>query len=122
MKLSYASYNPVENELFPGIPSSFMHPPFDDKTKTAEAELENMGFDATSYNYEDGYSGYAAHTIGHRDIIVNENQIDGGNTNVSNNTELNRGILSNNVGDSGIYDGIMAMGIIMLAIIRMMFM
>ena len=33
----------------------------------------------------------------------------GGNTNVSNNTELNRSILSNNVGDSGIYDGIRAM-------------
>ena len=86
-----------------------MHPPFDDKAKTADAELESVGFDATSYNYKDGYSGYAAHTIGHRDIIVNENQIDGGNTNVSNNTELNRDMLSNNVGDSGINNGIRAM-------------
>lgn len=55
------------------IPSSFIPLPFDDKTKTDEAELENMGFDATSYNYEDGYSGYAAHTIGHRKITINNN-------------------------------------------------
>lgn len=82
MELSYAAYNPVDYELIPGIPSSFMQEPFDDETKTAEAELERMGFDATSYNYEGGYSGYAAHTIGHRNITISENyNSTGGNEN-----------------------------------------
>lgn len=82
MALSYAAYNPVEYELFPGIPSSFMQEPYDDETRTAEFELESAGFDATAYNYDGEYMGYAAHTIGHREITIsNNNTIIGGNNN-----------------------------------------
>ena len=36
----------------------------------------------TAYNYDVGYSGYAAHTIGHREITINNNNtIIGGNNN-----------------------------------------
>lgn len=77
MALSYAAYNPVEYELIPGVPSSFMQEPYDDESKTAESDLESLGFDATSYNYDNGYSGYAAHTIGHRNIFFDENYVIG---------------------------------------------
>ena len=81
MELSYAAYNPVEYEAIPGIPSSFMHAPYDDETRTAEFELETMGFDATAYNYEDGYCGYAAHTIGHKEITISNNNVGTGDNN-----------------------------------------
>lgn len=85
MALSYAAYNPVEYALIPIVPSSFMQEPYDDETRTAEFELESMGFDATAYNYDGGYSGYAAHTIGHREITINNNNIiTGGNNNANN--------------------------------------
>lgn len=77
MALSYAAYNPVEYELIPGVPSGFMQEPYDDESKTAEFDLESLGFDATSYNYDNGYSGYAAHTIGHRNIFFDENYVIG---------------------------------------------
>ncbi len=100
MALSYAAYNPVNYELFPGIPSSFMQEPYDDETKTAEAELESLGFDATSYNYDGGYSGYAAHTIGHKNIIIDET--DGG---------IDNDISSNNngsIGNSTVYSRVLS--------------
>ena len=69
MELNYAAYNPVTNEMIPGVPSNFMEPPFDDPTLTAEAELLCLGFEATAYNYPDeNASHFAAHTIGHRTI------------------------------------------------------
>ncbi len=73
MALSYAAYNPIEYQALPFIPSGFMQEPYNDETKTAEAELESLGFDATSYNYDGGYLGYAAHTIGHKKITINNN-------------------------------------------------
>ena len=73
MALSYAAYNPIAYQALPFIPSGFMQDPYDNETKTAKAELENMGFDATSYNYDGGYLGYAAHTIGHRKITITNN-------------------------------------------------
>ena len=78
MELSYAAYNPIANsEVIPGVPGSFREPPFDSDEWTVEADLISKGFEATSYNYDDGnYDGLlsvAAHTIGHREIIINEN-------------------------------------------------
>ena len=71
MELSYAAYNPISNELIPGIPSGFMQGKFADLSMTAKAELESKGFEATMFNYEGGNS-VAAHVIGHREIVVNE--------------------------------------------------
>ena len=73
MALSYAAYNPIAYQALPFIPSGFMQDPYDNETKTAKADLESMGFDATSYNYDGGYLGYAAHTIGHRKITITNN-------------------------------------------------
>ncbi len=71
MKLNYAAYNPVTNEMIPGVPSNFMEPPFDDPTLTAEAELLSLGFEATAYNYPDeDASHFAAHTIGHKTVVI----------------------------------------------------
>lgn len=71
MELSYAAYNPIANELLPGIPSSFREPPFDNDKWTAKADLESKGFVAQEYNY-DGLLSVAAHTIGHRTIEIND--------------------------------------------------
>lgn len=99
MALSYAAYNPIAYQALPFVPSSFMQEPYDDETKTAEAELESMGFYATSYNYDGGYSGCAAHVIGHRNIIIEENSnIIGGNENdfnSNNNADVGNGIINN---------------------------
>lgn len=70
MELSYAAYNPISNELIPGVPSGFMQGKFSDKTFTAESILENKGFKATMFNY-DGDNQVAAHVIGHREIDEN---------------------------------------------------
>ena len=75
MALSYAAYNPIAYQAIPFVPSSFMQEPYNDETKTAEAELESLGFDATSYNYDGGYLGCAAHVIGHREIVLTEQNI-----------------------------------------------
>ncbi len=107
MALSYAAYNPIEYQALPLIPSGFMQEPYDDETKTAEAELESLGFDATSYNYDGGYLGYAAHTIGHRKITVNNitgddnNDINGTNAFVDDTNSLYFGNLSVLETDSG---------------------
>lgn len=83
MELSYAAYNPISNEMIPGIPSGFMQGEFADSSKTAEAELESKRFEATMFNYEDDDS-VAAHVIGHREIVLTEQNIinsNGGNDN-----------------------------------------
>lgn len=99
MALSYAAYNPIAYQALPFVPSGFMQEPYDDETKTAEAELESLGFDATSYNYDGGYSGYAAHVIGHRNITIAEmNSSIGGNENDFNgniNADVGNGIINN---------------------------
>lgn len=77
MALSYAAYNPIQSQFLPLIPSSFMQNPYDDETKTAEFELESMGFDTTTYNYETGAEIYVAHTIAHREIFINNNDTEG---------------------------------------------
>lgn len=69
----YCCLQSIAYQAIPFVPSSFMQEPYDDKTKTAEAELESMGFDATSYNYDGGYSGCAAYVIGHRKITIINN-------------------------------------------------
>lgn len=110
MALSYAAYNPIEYQALPFIPSGFMQEPYNDETKTAEAELESLGFDATSYNYDGGYLGYAAHTIGHRKITVNNigddnNDINGTNAFVDDTNSLSFSSFSVLESDSGIYYG-----------------
>ena len=65
MALSYAAYNPVSDEAISGIPGSFMQPPYDVGTQTAEKELIDMGFDATVYD-----SNAPAYTIGHKEIVI----------------------------------------------------
>ena len=37
MELSYAAYNPIENELIPGIPGGFREPPFDNDEWTSKS-------------------------------------------------------------------------------------
>lgn len=83
MELSYAAYNPISNEMIPGIPSGFMQGEFADSSKTAEADLESKRFEATMFNYEDDDS-VAAHVIGHREIVLTEQNVinsNGGNDN-----------------------------------------
>ncbi len=80
MELSYAAYNPIQSQFLPLIPSSFMHTPYDNAENTSKADLLSKGFLATEYNYEEGADIYAAHTIGHREIIINDyNTNEGGN-------------------------------------------
>lgn len=97
MELSYAAYNPVEYEAIPGIPSSFMHAPFNNAENTAKADLLSKGFLATEYNYEEGADIYAAHTIGYRNIDVNTTQESGGANN-DNSTYINDVV--GNIGDN----------------------
>lgn len=97
MELSYAAYNPVNYELIPGIPGGFMQGEFAEPTRTAKADLESLGFDATAYNYEDGYLDYAAYTIAHKEITIHENLQQ--NINVTNGDE-NYG--DNHIGNSGV--------------------
>lgn len=73
MALSYAAYNPIEHQALPLIPSSFMQTPYDDKSNTAKADLLSKGFEASEYNYDENSELVAAHTIGHREIVINEN-------------------------------------------------
>lgn len=80
MELSYAAYNPIQSQFLPLIPSSFMHTPYDNAENTSKADLLSKGFLATEYNYEEGADIYAAHTIGHREIMINDyNTNEGGN-------------------------------------------
>lgn len=80
MELSYAAYNPIQNQFLPLIPNSFMHTPYDNAENTSKADLLSKGFLATEYNYEEGADVYAAHTIGHREIIIDDyNTNEGGN-------------------------------------------
>lgn len=60
-----------------------MQAPYDVKTRTAEFELESTGLSATPYNYDGEYKGYAAHTIGHRDIVIGNKQEKGEDNNDS---------------------------------------
>ncbi len=91
MELSYAAYNPIQYQAIPGIPSSFMQEPYDDETRTSEFELEGMGFDATAFNYNNGYRGYAAHTIGHRNIVINK-EMEGDNDYANNNVLIGNSV------------------------------
>lgn len=103
MALSYAAYNPIAYQAIPFVPSSFMQEPYNDETKTAEAELESLGFDATSYNYDGGYLGCAAHVIGHRNITIAETTSSiGGNENDYN------GNINADVGNSTIHSGVLS--------------
>lgn len=84
MALSYAAYNPIKDQFLPLIPSSFMQAPYDDESNTAKADLLSNGFEVTEYNYDEDSDLVAAHTIGHREIVFNENleqNIIGGNNN-----------------------------------------
>ena len=78
MELSYAAYNPINNELIPGIPGNFREPPFDNDEWTAKADLESKGFEATMFNYE-GDNSVAAHVIGHRTIEIDNIEINNDN-------------------------------------------
>ena len=105
MELSYAAYNPIANELIPGIPGNFREPPFDNDEWTAEADLISKGFEATSYNY-DGLLSVAAHTIGHRTIEIND--IEANNNNLIGEIENDGSIFIDNSGivsDVGLYSG-----------------
>ena len=79
MALSYAAYNPVQSQFLPLIPSSFMQTPYNNAENTAKADLLSKGFVATEYNYEEGADIYAAHTIGRREITINDYNDEGDN-------------------------------------------